>query len=287
MQIKVVTPPASEPISLNEAKAHCRVDNDVNEIQALNLGGATGGTFTFSDGTTTTAPLAHNVTAAVIQTALEAIYGAGNVEVEAGFTIEFGYDVGVSGLVADFTGLTGSVAPSLLITQAAVSADDALITSLITAARLYCEAYQNRAYIEQTLEITLDRFPLSPFEIPRPPLMVLNSIEYTDVDGTPGTVPAASYVVDTDGYIGRVALKVGEAWPSVTLQRIGGVKIEFDAGYGATAASVPQTVKQAMLLLIGHWHEQREGVMLARTGQVGKNIEFGVQALLTPDRVFP
>ncbi len=89
------------------------------EIQTLFLGGASGGTFTLGDGTTNTSAIAYNASAATIQTELEAIYGAGNVTVEAGtdFTITFAMAVGVSGLVADFTDLTGALNPLLSVAQ--------------------------------------------------------------------------------------------------------------------------------------------------------------------------
>jgi hypothetical protein len=51
--------------------------------------------------------------------------------------------------------------------------EDTLITSLIAAAREDCEAFQNRAYINQTYELWLDSFPSKDYiEIPLPPLQV-------------------------------------------------------------------------------------------------------------------
>lgn len=85
----------------------------------LQLGGATGGSFTLGNGITNTAAIAYNATAATIQTELEVIYGAGKVTVVIGtnFTITFALSVGASGLVADFTLLTGATTPSLTKTK--------------------------------------------------------------------------------------------------------------------------------------------------------------------------
>jgi hypothetical protein len=90
------------------------------EIWTLYLGAATGGTFTMGDGTTNTAALAYNITAANLQTALEAIFGAGEVTVEddTDFTITFSLDAGDTGLEANFASLTGATSPALTETQA-------------------------------------------------------------------------------------------------------------------------------------------------------------------------
>ena len=48
--------------------------------------------------------------------------------------------------------------------------EDDLITTFIEAAREYCEEYQNRAYITQTWDLSLDEFPDSPYSLPKPPL---------------------------------------------------------------------------------------------------------------------
>jgi hypothetical protein len=70
-------------------------------------------------GTLYTTALDYNETAADIQTALEGIYGVGEVTVadDTDYTITFSLDTGDSDLVADFTSLTGASSESLTITQ--------------------------------------------------------------------------------------------------------------------------------------------------------------------------
>ena len=94
-------------------------DFERQELRSLSLGGATGGTFTLGDGVTDTAALAFDATAATIQTALEGIYGAGNVTVVAGFTITFAASVGGSALEANFALLEEATNPVLTMTQSA------------------------------------------------------------------------------------------------------------------------------------------------------------------------
>ncbi|MFD1675411.1 head-tail connector protein [Alicyclobacillus fodiniaquatilis] len=161
--------------------------------------------------------------------------------------------------------------------------EDTFITSLITAARTYCETFQNRAYLTQTFDLTLDHFPRFPLSLPRPPLQSVESFTYIDKDAVSTLWDVSNYIVDMDSEPGRIGLAYGIFPPRVTLQPMSGVKIRFTAGYGDVDA-VPAVVKQAMTMLIGHWYEHREAVL---TGTASKEIEFAVTALLSPDRVIP
>lgn len=58
------------------------------------------------------------------------------------------------------------------------------------------------------------------------------------------------------------------------------VEIAFTAGYGA-AADVPAAIRQAMLLLIGQWYDNREAVTV---GAAGSPMPMAVDALLAPYR---
>ena len=53
----------------------------------------------------------------------------------------------------------------------------------------------------------------------------------------------------------------------------------YQAGW-ADAASVPETIKQAMLLMVGHMYATRESVI---TGTISKEIEHGWRALLSAE----
>lgn len=160
--------------------------------------------------------------------------------------------------------------------------DDTLITSLIVAAREYAQGFQNRAFVTQTYELWLDAWP-EYIQIPRPPLQSITSIKYYGTDNIEYTMAPADYFADSKSEPGRVVLAYGKSWPSTTLRPANGIVVTFVAGYGA-AASVPQQVKQAMLLLVSWWYENREA---ATTGKVSKEIEFAVHALLWMDRIVP
>jgi uncharacterized phiE125 gp8 family phage protein len=162
------------------------------------------------------------------------------------------------------------------------SAEDNLLSALITAAREYCEGFSNRAYITQTWELWQDNFPSADYiRLPLPPLQSVTSIKYYDTANVEATMNAADYYVDTKAEPGKVGLAYSKSWPSTTLRPFNGVCVTFVAGYGL-AAAVPQRVKQAMLLLVGHWHLNREASVI---GSVSREIEFAVKALLWLDRI--
>ena len=63
--------------------------------------------------------------------------------------------------------------------------------------------------------------------------------------------------------------------------KINGVKITFTAGYGDAAGDVPEPLRQALLLLVAHWYERREPVVL---GETAIQVPETVQSLLLPYR---
>lgn len=165
--------------------------------------------------------------------------------------------------------------------------EDAFITSLITTAREYCEAVQNRAYMTQTWELWLDDWPDKAYiAIPKPPLQEIVSVKYFDTSGKEYVFPESEYIIDNKNQPGGLALAYGKGWPSATLRPANGICVTFTAGY-KTADEVPARVKQAILLLVGHWYENREAALTGSANSGGKEIEFAVNALLWQERVVP
>ena len=135
--------------------------------------------------------------------------------------------------------LSLALAKSHLKIDSTFTDDDNLIQGLITAARVHCEGFQNRAYLEQTWDLWIDRFPTENYiDIPLPPLQSVTSVKYYDTDDTEATFSTDDYDVDTKGYVGRVVLKYGETWPSTVLRPSNGVVIRFVAGYETYSSTV-------------------------------------------------
>lgn len=144
-----------------------------------------------------------------------------------------------------------------------IEADDVFITNLIEAARIKYELETNLVLVNTTYTLFLDRFPLI-IRPPKSPLFSVATIKNIDNDGNLQTVPAADYKVDNRTIPGRIEEAFDKTWPT-TRDEVNAVEVEFVAGFGAAAADVPLDIKQALLLLVGHWYENREDSISATT----------------------
>ncbi len=134
---------------------------------------------------------------------------------------------------------------------------DLVISELRTAAREYAERWLGQQLITQRWKMTLDQFPPDGvIELPKTPLQSVVSIVYTDTLNVPFTLATTQYVVDTTRKPGRIIRAFGVLWPILFLQP-SGLAITFDAGYGDFPNEVPQSIKQAMKLLVSWDYEQR------------------------------
>lgn len=163
--------------------------------------------------------------------------------------------------------------------RATDTAEDALISALIVAARSFAEDFTGRAFVTQTWDWALDEFPLYLAELPKAPLQSVTSVSYIDTNGATQTLGASLYKVDALTDPGRMAPAYGEVWPS-TRSEPNAVTVRFVAGYGL-AAAVPQPIKQAMLLLVGQQYEHRE---VTEEGSWSR-LPYAVDALLGLYRV--
>lgn len=161
------------------------------------------------------------------------------------------------------------------------SDEDTYIGTLIIAARQWVEHFTRRALIAQTWELSFDVWPPRVFALPLPPLASVTHIKFYDADNAATTVASGDYQVDTSREPGRVLLKDTATWPVVNLRPAAGVVVTYVAGW-ANAGAVPQAIKQATLLMVGHYYENREAV----TQPPGAIVEVpqGARMLLWPYR---
>jgi uncharacterized phiE125 gp8 family phage protein len=179
-----------------------------------------------------------------------------------------------------------------------VSDEDSLIEDCISAAQEDLEGNYELALLTQTWDWTQDNFPglglfpwssvwnvaqNRPVEIPRPPLQSVVSLTYTDSTdaSTVITFPDARFTVDTSSVIGRVAPKVGQTWPSASLQTISAVTWRVKLGFGDHFINVPFKARQAARLLVGHYYANREQVLLEQRVRA-IDIPRGVDDLMSP-----
>jgi uncharacterized phiE125 gp8 family phage protein len=178
-----------------------------------------------------------------------------------------------------------SLADAKLHLRETRDSQNAIITALIAVARRQVESITRRALITQTWDLHLDAFPAAgqAIEIPLSPPASVESITYVDADGVTQTWDAADYTVDTVTEPGRIVPAYNESYPS-TRDVFNAVTVRFTAGYGA-AADVPEGLKQAMRLLIGHLYLNRESVKIGQ-GYMLNIIPHGLDYLLADYRVF-
>jgi len=164
----------------------------------------------------------------------------------------------------------------LRINTGDTSEDAAIITPLITAAREYCENVTGRALAAQTIKAYPERFHRT-LQLPREPIVSVSAVAYTDEDGVTTTMSASNYIVDTVG--GSIAFK---EIPNFCPRVANPIEITYSAGYTA----LPKAIRQAMLLLVGHWYENREAVVVgAYTLFASVEVSMAVNSLLRQYKV--
>jgi len=158
------------------------------------------------------------------------------------------------------------------------SDDDTLITQLMLAATNWAEMYQVRTYITRTRYMYLDSFPLI-IQPPYSPLSSVTSIQYYDIAGDLQTLSSSYYRVDTVSQPGRITEAYGYSWPS-TRDMTNAVIVTYESGYGE-ASDVPEEIKAAIKMIVGHLYQNREAVSELSFSQV----PLGVKALLGMQKI--
>lgn len=158
--------------------------------------------------------------------------------------------------------------------------EDALIGQLIVAARMFVERTLGLALITQGWSYFLDHWPRSScVALPIAPVQSVSAVKLHDSAGGSVTLDADDYAVDVLSQPARLVLK--GATPSIFTRELNAFEIAFTAGYGDEAEDVPAPVRQALMLLVAHWFERREPVVL---GLGATEVPATVDGLLLPYR---
>lgn len=160
------------------------------------------------------------------------------------------------------------------------SDEDAVFTRLISAARSHCEHLTDRAFVTQTLQLTLREWPddeedAGLITLLRPPVQSVTWIKYVDEAGVQQTWGTSEYQLNLDADPAVIARAPNKSWPAVQDGLLAPIQVQYVAGYGA-ATAVPPAAKQMILLLVSHWYEHREAVL---TGTISKEVELAVRSL--------
>jgi uncharacterized phiE125 gp8 family phage protein len=159
--------------------------------------------------------------------------------------------------------------------------DDDYVEGLITAARLWVQAYLGRAIGTQTVVVSLDAFK-DKIELPLAPAQSVESITYIDSNGA--TQSVASYQFNNYKTPAIIRPLFNQSWPSTRAQE-SAVLITYTAGYTVGESpdefAVPEPIIKAMQLIIGHLYENRQEVSTMETYE----LPMGVKTLLQPYRI--
>lgn len=170
--------------------------------------------------------------------------------------------------------------------------DDYWITNIgLPAAREWCENYTGRAFASQTIELAINGFPATAdawyaalgMSLPFSPVQYIESVTYIDSDGASQLVDPTVYALDSFQEPGMLFSAYGQTWPTTRGMR-GAVRVRYRAGYTVPGESpddfpLPYALKAAVLLLLAHWHENREPMV---TGTIATELKFTLISLLGP-----
>jgi len=159
-----------------------------------------------------------------------------------------------------------------------IADDDGLLAGYILAARRWVEGQTHRALAPQTWDYVIDyawpyKFSRQWIELPLNPVMSVTSVSYVDDSGVTQTL--ASYQAACRENGSYIVPTYDQTFPTVRRQP-GAITVRFVAGY----ENVPSELKHAIMLLAGHFYENRE----AASAKALIEVPMSVEALVSPYR---
>jgi len=170
--------------------------------------------------------------------------------------------------------ITLSEAKTFLKVDTSQTEEDTYISGLITVARQMAELNTRRKLISAVVEGYADYF--EDFKLNVSPISAINSVKYYDSNNDLQTF--SDYDTDLVSEPARITLRHNATYPT-TYIRTNAVIVNFTAGY----TTVPKPLLQAMYLLIGHFFENREQVVV---GSQVNELPMAYDNLIFPYRVF-
>jgi len=151
--------------------------------------------------------------------------------------------------------------------------DDIYIDGLIKAARQFVEKRTGIVCLTSTWALYLDKWPASGLiYLKKKPVTEISSVEYYATDEASEYSALAGTDYETDVISEPARVRISDA-PSLG-DLLNAVKVTFDVGYADTG-SIPENIKQAILILIGHMYENRQEEITGRTiSYLGKGFEY-------------
>jgi uncharacterized phiE125 gp8 family phage protein len=136
-----------------------------------------------------------------------------------------------------------------------VTDDDAVIGTVVTAARQWLEARLRILMISQKWRWILDAWPAAPIlQLPANPLRSVDAMRVYSAAGVPTALATTSWQADAASARGRIALLAAVPSPGRPLN---GIEIDVTVGLAAAAADLPPALKEAVLQTVAFLYENR------------------------------
>jgi uncharacterized phiE125 gp8 family phage protein len=149
------------------------------------------------------------------------------------------------------------------------------IADLCAAAHRKIERELGYPILLQTRETHLSHFPRGPIWLGGGDSPSVLSILYRDTANAVQTLDPAKYAVDAVSRVAQVYPAPSTTWPS-TVNTPSAVVVEWRAGW-QKPSDVPEDLIHAMKLLIGHWDQNREAVVV---GTISSEVQMALDDLL-------
>ena len=105
--------------------------------------------------------------------------------------------------------------------------------------------------------------------------------KYYDSDNSLQTLSASVYDTQLNYEPSQIQLADDKSFPEIT-KRNDAVVARYTVGYGASASDVPEIIKQAILLTIGNFYQNRNSVVI---GRIATELPMNVKWLLDTYKV--
>lgn len=158
-------------------------------------------------------------------------------------------------LITPATGTLVPLAEAKLWARIEGSSEDSLMQDLIAQAEAKVAEYTGLALGEQTWKLVLDAFS-DAIDLPRGPVLSVPAATflYVDANGNSQQVDAGLYTLDLVSEPAWIVRDSDASWPT-TLDGVNVVSVEFTTGF--TVATLPASIKRAVLTLVARWYDDR------------------------------
>jgi len=160
-----------------------------------------------------------------------------------------------------------SVAEAKTHLRVSTNTDDSYIESLIATAQQEFELYCNISIMQKTFyqycDTWCDTKQLYHSPVANSNTLSVTAITYYNLNNVITTWNATNYLVDGASTPARVSLNLDKDYPDIA-DRKNAIIIQYSSGF-KLPSSVPQGIKQGVLILVGQWYENRQEAVVGRS----------------------